>query len=1342
MMRKPKSVRCDRKTNRRSRSRSLAIEQFEKRVVFTMAPLYDPIDVKEAVGGSIANDGTVVTLAVDSTEFPALAPRKVFIDRGDGENLNLTPKVGKLANNAVKLVGDLAYGWIEQSPGDDRLSKWDRSGIPTAIEFSVPGALSLDIHPEFSGYDRQIPVDPSGVATVLATARFTGGSYREVIVQSDGDYGYLPAGQKLINLIDSSDDGRVLVGVITSSSSGSFYSELLVYDSSLSRPQVIVSGSGDYERIKAAAIGADGNTVAFVASGSPPDVLSSIYAVSVGEPSLPTRLIGSARDQVRDLTETSISIPSLPKSIHMPFGKYDGSHVDIMPSIQVSALQDTSNGHEFFVGYETLHNSGRNVFRMSIGQVEDDDGKISYLSGAPDPVFIAEHTTLRGKKEGTEIEIEGKQLRVLDARLLDMNASGEIVALVQSTNHGQSSATTSTLIKTEFARRPLLVVPGIVGSFPGDWNFKDWIFNLGYDPEDLYLDPIANTYAPLVDALESSGYEKDKDLFEAAYDWRLAPAPRDGVYDGHITFPEIESYLSNIENRHLRYGVDYLVYWIRKAQTTWEEAHPGHQLDTVDVIAHSTGGLLTRAYAQSSIYDQPTTAAGDAKLPKIGSFVMAAVPNLGAPKALSFLNDNWWIDSDEVIYPYLLRGIANTAFQAVLDDGRIMLDGKTFINLETLLPGQNTDEFVAWYRTASPSDPFASAFRRKFIDTYVAQIRGLVAYDAFIEVNGGLVSPQSLGPSFVNYDLLDLNSGADRSFVSDGEKSFYDFLSVFHGSGSDTTIRQIARVGAVGGIANELMHLDQTHRIPEPGENYFEPVLANTRSDGGSQNVLLTGDGTVPRSSLVARFENLPLVNHREFVTIGLAQLAGENAVATEGNVDHISLLSEPRVVSNILAQLGHAIQPSDVEPNGILESVSKYLRGGGTLALMLFDPIRASIIDPLGRRLGMDSSGSKRIEIPEGRYYGYEDGIGIAGIEDAGTWTVEINGIGGEYQVDVLTVRGSETATLNVSGTLAFGEQLVFEMPFIGADHSPRAGNDSVKTKLGSRVRIPFLVNDYTFNNQPRVSITSMPLSGQVQVDSATGNLIYTSEAIGLYSVQYVISDSLGRQSLPATISIEVNPNDQENHAPMDITVSQRSIPELRNGASIGTITAVDPDVYDRHRFVISDSRFVVVGNKLKLRDDVTLDSIFESAVTLHIDAIDDGTPSLSVSKTFTFEIERNTTPWFNALLREDVNQDGTVSPIDALLVINELNRDRSNPLKRPETAPRYLIDVSKDNNLSPIDALLVINALNRRSSGEGEALPAIDEVFEDFASDFILGFVEDIVEARKKLRGHVTGK
>lgn len=99
---------------------------------------------------------------------------------------------------------------------------------------------------------------------------------------------------------------------------------------------------------------------------------------------------------------------------------------------------------------------------------------------------------------------------------------------------------------------------------------------------------------------------------------------------------------------------------------------------------------------------------------------------------------------------------------------------------------------------------------------------------------------------------------------------------------------------------------------------------------------------------------------------------------------------------------------------------------------------------------------------------------------------------------------------------------------------------------------------------------------------------------------------------------------------------------------------------------------------------------------------------------------------PWQNSTNSLDVNNDTQVSPVDALLVINQLNGAGSLP-PAPATPPPYL-DVNGDNQLSPVDALLVINFLNQpraavaisglteRSAGEIEDLVFHDASHADF--------------------------
>jgi len=104
----------------------------------------------------------------------------------------------------------------------------------------------------------------------------------------------------------------------------------------------------------------------------------------------------------------------------------------------------------------------------------------------------------------------------------------------------------------------------------------------------------------------------------------------------------------------------------------------------------------------------------------------------------------------------------------------------------------------------------------------------------------------------------------------------------------------------------------------------------------------------------------------------------------------------------------------------------------------------------------------------------------------------------------------------------------------------------------------------------------------------------------------------------------------------------------------------------------------------------------------------VKDNAGSSSNEATVTVDVAKAPPAWQNSRDRLDVNNSGAVEPIDALLVINKINRDGAGPLPLPGNPPPFY-DVDGDGNIFPIDALLVINYLNSLPpSGEGEAAGA----------------------------------
>jgi hypothetical protein len=93
---------------------------------------------------------------------------------------------------------------------------------------------------------------------------------------------------------------------------------------------------------------------------------------------------------------------------------------------------------------------------------------------------------------------------------------------------------------------------------------------------------------------------------------------------------------------------------------------------------------------------------------------------------------------------------------------------------------------------------------------------------------------------------------------------------------------------------------------------------------------------------------------------------------------------------------------------------------------------------------------------------------------------------------------------------------------------------------------------------------------------------------------------------------------------------------------------------------------------------------------------------------------VSEHPTPWQNPKSPFDVTDDGVISPLDVLTLINEINLHDARLLPVPPVPPHLPIayfDVTGDNEVTPLDVLAVINDLNAfgpRPVGEGESAVA----------------------------------
>ena len=191
-----------------------------------------------------------------------------------------------------------------------------------------------------------------------------------------------------------------------------------------------------------------------------------------------------------------------------------------------------------------------------------------------------------------------------------------------------------------------------------------------------------------------------------------------------------------------------------------------------------------------------------------------------------------------------------------------------------------------------------------------------------------------------------------------------------------------------------------------------------------------------------------------------------------------------------------------------------------------------------------------------------------------------------------------------------------------------------------------------------------------------------------------------------------------------LSLTFNVNSISE-KNGVAIGTVKRHNTDTQQplTVQLVSTNGGQAVVPTTVVLQAGQASATFVITAVN---DSAVDGTQTVLISASATgyatAELGIEVTdddrlfPWNNPRNRLDVNDDGFVTPLDALLVINALNTRFQLPptLPDPFDPVRYL-DVDPNGMVTPLDALLVINQLNRRSAGEGESLSPAQQDYSD---------------------------
>lgn len=269
------------------------------------------------------------------------------------------------------------------------------------------------------------------------------------------------------------------------------------------------------------------------------------------------------------------------------------------------------------------------------------------------------------------------------------------------------------------------------------------------------------------------------------------------------------------------------------------------------------------------------------------------------------------------------------------------------------------------------------------------------------------------------------------------------------------------------------------------------------------------------------------------------------------------------------------------------------------------------------------------------------------------------------------------------------------------GVNDAPIAVDDSFSIGVGQTRLLSVLANDTDIDStidSRTIQITRVPIFGTVTVNQ-TGVVQYAAEAgfRGTDTFGYVVRDELGAVSNEAIVTVIVNNPPVANP---DVTFTYKNeaivIPVLANDSDVdGSINPSTVEIV----VLPTPSGTATVQSDGTIR--YTPGAGFAGDVTLSYVVSDNvGT----VSNVARVSIRVLNSKWQNPVQNLDVNADGRITPIDALLVINYLN-DPTKDRFLPNTGlvpPPYL-DTDGNERVSPNDALLVVNYLNERSAGGG---------------------------------------
>jgi 6-phosphogluconolactonase (cycloisomerase 2 family) len=538
------------------------------------------------------------------------------------------------------------------------------------------------------------------------------------------------------------------------------------------------------------------------------------------------------------------------------------------PQVRLADDGNTSNG------LVTLDSNSTGAFTSQT--FANPTGSLSVLGAAAgttfylnplDPAFAATVSITGGAGNDTLVVRDGVSATVA----FDGGAGTNAVVNRQALG-AQQLTLTNVLTDVD---RPLLFIPGFGGTGPNfnDPNgYQNWLLTRGPNPAQLSLEPYANDYSDIVQTMVNIGYSQGTTFFPVLWDWRLPVAvTNDGTPDGVLA----DVTAASLQTEGFDSGVGYLEYYLKQATQNWQTLTGAASTD-VDIVTHSTGGLVARAYLQSAAY---ATANPPQDIPRVHNLVQVGAPEQGTASTFNFLEDNF---SEKAASRVLAIGL-NQAYDLVTQQGMTVT-------------GPNGTSITPAWLNAQPNPETA------FLSAYVSTFHDLLATYPDFGADLGQVGGNEL--------LTDLNAnGGITSFINQTTHT-----TIVYAQQADThgQVTQEAGPQFSLGVSNLIdPFTDLIGHLPSSNETWFH--FTN-----------IPGDGTVPYESSALPFVGL---NASNLSLVEITKEAAGSATPIQHTQLTTNLYSQKQILQALTGTPPASIPAADVSTNLALSAAQSAVR-------------------------------------------------------------------------------------------------------------------------------------------------------------------------------------------------------------------------------------------------------------------------------------------------------------------------------------------------------------------------------------------------------------------------------